>query len=876
VIGRPGAVALARALNALFFIAVSAYCLLAYTPFAYDLFIKPSVSPALTDFVRLSPWLYWLTLLITSLTLMPQLRGERAAGASRAYIAVSSIAGVAFLMRPPLDTIGGTPLAFAAGLIALVPPCALAAIDHISWPSVRIRPAGRTRALLALLLAASISCAAYTVAVPIRIGQMLGAAVPGQTLAVGFLWSFALHVFAATVVYLAVMSISGISAFAMKPGAAEYWLSIGLLALAVTLTVYGLICASIAFEGGRAWVASAALGATVAAAWADVARMRAGFDSPLTGSVSNPLMVSWSNHERPADHVLVEPRIPRSSFDGLRTSDTYPTHPTDPTDPTDPTSTQLLAGSGEIDALDLLAAPIVGVRRPRAVAIGVTIALPIIAYALVDAVREFDWNFLLQKLSVLVVWMLAATSAYAIVRSARWPSNAGRSVVPAVVLVVYQLFAWTCPLAAVDAYVPVDPALRLLRDVAIAHPSDTARFYAFLRANTLFGPWQIHKHDVAFVEPLRATAGPRPHIFLIVVDSLRRDYLSPYNSTVTFTPAIQTLAADSFVFARAFTRYAGTALSVPGIWAGGMVPHVIRQPEFARRNTLLKLLNANGYVRVMDMDAINEELVPRDDRLVELDKGRAPMEYDLCRTLDELQRKLPERGSHPAFFYTLPQSVHIAVATQRRVPPGESYPRGFDNRIASSVRRVDGCIGGFVDFLKREGEYDNSIIVLTSDHGDSLGEEGRWGHAYYMFPEVMNVPLIVHLPPSIRARLRTDLDAVVFSTDISPSLYAALGYEPEDLGPLFGRSFFARRDDASSLRRRDPFLVASSYGAVYGTLRQNGRRLYAVDSVDGTEYLFDMTGPPSKVPVTAATAASNRRVIEQQLNALASTLGYER
>ena len=842
MIGRPGpvgVVALARALNALFFIAVSAYCLLAYTPFAYDLFIKPSVSPALTDFVRLSPWLYWLTLLITSLTLMPQLRGahgacpERSRRGARGYIAVSSIAGVGFLMRPPLDMIGGTPLAFAAGLIALIPPCVLAAIDHVSWPSVSIRPAGRARALLALLLAASISCGAYTVAVPIRIGQMLGAAVPGQILAIGFLWSFALHVFAATVVYLAVMSISGISAFAMKPGVAEYWLSIAVLAVAAALTVYGLICASIAFEGGRAWIASAALGATVAAVWADVARVRA-------ASASDTYLTN-------------------STHAGLKA----PRHASE-------------IGSGELDALDLFVAPIVGVRRPRAVGIGVAIALPIVAYVLVDAVREFDWNFLLQKLSVLVVWMLAATSAYAILRSARWPSNAVRGVAPAVVLIVYQSFAWTCPLAAADAYVPFDPGLRLLRDVATAHPSDTARFYAFLRANTLFGPWQIHKHDVAFVEPLGATAGPRPHIFLIVIDSLRRDYLSPYNSNVTFTPAIQTLAADSFVFARAFTRYAGTALSVPGIWAGGMVPHVIRQPEFARRNTLLKLLNANGYMRVMDMDAINDELVPRDNRLVELDKGRAPMEYDLCRTLDELERKLPERGSHPAFFYTLPQSVHIAVATQRRVPPGESYPRGFDNRIASSVRRVDGCIGGFVEYLKREGEYDNSIIVVTSDHGDSLGEEGRWGHAYYMFPEVMNVPLIVHLPSSIRSRVRTDLDAVVFSTDISPSLYAALGYEPKDLGPLFGRSFFAPRDDRSSLRRRDPFLVASSYGAVYGTLRQNGRRLYAIDSVDGAEYLFDMTGAPSKVPVTAATAASNRRVIEQQLTGLASTLGYER
>ena len=92
----------------------------------------------------------------------------------------------------------------------------------------------------------------------------------------------------------------------------------------------------------------------------------------------------------------------------------------------------------------------------------------------------------------------------------------------------------------------------------------------------------------------------------------------------------------------------------------------------------------------------------------------------------------------------------------------------------------------------------------------------------------------------------------------------------------FGRSFFAARDHNRSLRRHDPFLLASSYGAVYGMLRQNGQRLYAIDSVDGSEYLFDMTGAPNSVPVTASIAASNRRLIAEQLNALATTLGYER
>ena len=90
---RPGAIAIARAINALFFLALSAYCFLAYTPFAYDAFIKPGVSHALWWFIVIAPALFWVVLLLTGLTLLPQLMTRHARGraAALAYL----IAGVA-------------------------------------------------------------------------------------------------------------------------------------------------------------------------------------------------------------------------------------------------------------------------------------------------------------------------------------------------------------------------------------------------------------------------------------------------------------------------------------------------------------------------------------------------------------------------------------------------------------------------------------------------------------------------------------------------------------------------------------------------------------------------------------------------------------
>src|SRR6185503_8656899 len=136
--------------------------------------------------------------------------------------------------------------------------------------------------------------------------------------------------------------------------------------------------------------------------------------------------------------------------------------------------------------------------------------------------------------------------------------------------------------------------------------------------------------------------------------------------------------------------------------------------------------------------------------------------------------------------------------------------------------------------------------------------------------EVMRIPLIVHLPARLRARAAPELGAVAFSADLTPSLYALLGYDPADLGPLFGRPLFVPPEADVSWRRRQPFMVASSYGAVYGTVRDNGHRLLVVDAVDGRESAFDLTqSPGERAELTKAMADDNRQFIQQQLEGLA-------
>ena len=378
--------------------------------------------------------------------------------------------------------------------------------------------------------------------------------------------------------------------------------------------------------------------------------------------------------------------------------------------------------------------------------------------------------------------------------------------------------------------------------------------------------------DVDFVRSLVPAASRPPHVFFFVIDSLRRDYVATYNPTVTFTPAFDAFAREGFAFQRAFTRYGGTGLSMPAIWAGGMILHKEYVLPFQRMNALEKLLTANQYRPVMSMDHITAQIVAPGLQVDELDKGRDEMQYDFCRTLEELQGKLDTgiAEGQPVFAHTRSLNLHISKLTERVGAPDPAYG-GFQAPAAAAVRRMDGCFGRFITYLKQKQLYDDSIVILTSDHGDALGEARRWGHSYTLFPEIVRTPLLVHIPSRLRAHFTADVDAASFSTDITPTLYALLGYpEAKNAWPL-GQSLFVPPGTDTSWRRREPVVVASSYGPVYGVLRDNGQTLYIADGVNSRDYAYDLTSlKPIRMGVTAQMRTDNRALIRDRVGALAS------
>jgi hypothetical protein len=356
--------------------------------------------------------------------------------------------------------------------------------------------------------------------------------------------------------------------------------------------------------------------------------------------------------------------------------------------------------------------------------------------------------------------------------------------------------------------------------------------------------------DLKLVDDLAPTKGPRPNIFLIVVDSMRPDYLGAYNSKVHFTPNLDAFAKESVIVHNAYSPYAGTSLSEPAIWSGTLLLHAHYLQPFTRLNSLETLLRTDGYQMILSEDEILAALIPASPDIIRLDKDKHLWgQLEISSTIGQLEGILQNRAADapPVFFYSQPKNVHQFAMNKlpSAVQAGWHAIPGFSYRISYEVNQVDGFLGQFFSWLKAHGQYDNSIIILTSDHGDATGELGRNSHSLIIYPEVMRVPLIIHLPESMRKDLVYDDSRVSALTDITPSLYYILGHRPVRMHPLFGSPIFACSLEELHSYRRDDLFLSSDVRAAYGVLADNGRYLYATYDFPAHSYLFDLSSDPN-------------------------------
>ncbi|NNL67658.1 MAG: sulfatase, partial [Myxococcales bacterium] len=252
-----------------------------------------------------------------------------------------------------------------------------------------------------------------------------------------------------------------------------------------------------------------------------------------------------------------------------------------------------------------------------------------------------------------------------------------------------------------------------------------------------------------------ARTAPR-NVVLISVDTLRADALGSYGQEQDASPALDALAERGVVFDQCAASVPLTLPSHASIFTGKQpYAHGVRSNgrfRLAERHlTLAERLREAGFATGAETAAV--VLGPRTG----IEQGFAHFRgAEATDALTERAGTRPARditrrgiefvGEHrdEAFFLWLHYfDPHVPY------DPPEPHRSRFGSPYLGEVARVDEQVGEFLAELERRGLAERTLVVLTSDHGESLGEHGEQTHSAFVYESTMRIPLILAGPPEL-------------------------------------------------------------------------------------------------------------------------------
>lgn len=414
-----------------------------------------------------------------------------------------------------------------------------------------------------------------------------------------------------------------------------------------------------------------------------------------------------------------------------------------------------------------------------------------------------------------------------------------------------------------------------------------------------------------------------PHVFLYLIDTLRADALTLYGSPRPTSPRLEAFARDAVTFTRAQSASCWTYPAVASVLTGvypdrhGANDASVRF-EPGENKTLAQRLAARGYHTVgisqsavaspeLGLDAGFENFYLSDQlsgRLLRSREARAFLLQWLVHAWD---------GEAPIFAYvhtvdphapyTPPPPFRTFAANSPGTLPDDHYQptRFLREGLASAPREVahlrarydgevahaDREIGRFLDLLRYLGLYDESVIVVLSDHGEEFGEHGGFDHGRTLYDELLAVPLLVKLPGSRQGG--TKVERQVSTLDVAATVLALAGIEPTGLD---GQSLLAdpgperagRRAFFAEVRAASINHTAAAPAVAYRSF-VTGAGLKCIESLDGYDQfgneiprwqVFDLETDPGEKRPLAEDDSRFQRCREAFARWLAGRLGPTR
>jgi tetratricopeptide (TPR) repeat protein len=271
------------------------------------------------------------------------------------------------------------------------------------------------------------------------------------------------------------------------------------------------------------------------------------------------------------------------------------------------------------------------------------------------------------------------------------------------------------------------------------------------------------------------------NVLLISIDTIRPDRLSCYSSEFLKTPQIEALASRGFVFDRAFAHNPTTLPSHANILLGTTPLHhgVRDNSKFKvadRFLTLAEYLKQKGYATGAFIGAF-----PLDSQFG-LSQGFDV--YDESYPSGAVSAfSAPERRAEEVIDAAIDwisgqrtrwfSFVHLWDPHTLYLPPEPFLSKFKDDPYSGEVAYVDAELGRLFDYIETRDLFQNTLIVLTGDHGESLGEHGELTHSYFAYNSTLWVPLIFVVPNMKSGRIKDNVSHV----DIFPTVCDLLGLD---------------------------------------------------------------------------------------------------
>jgi hypothetical protein len=376
-----------------------------------------------------------------------------------------------------------------------------------------------------------------------------------------------------------------------------------------------------------------------------------------------------------------------------------------------------------------------------------------------------------------------------------------------------------------------------------------------------------------------ALADPETSVLLVVVDAMRADVASPerldgrsHYMRAGDTPFLtEWMAANAVTFARAYTPGSATHLALPSLFYSvdafeGVTADSVHVAEHMKRS-------GRSTFAVVPRWFVREQGSFDDSERAEMDEWQRPHHgahsvayrgVDHTLTYDDREPGEPERvvaralaqmssTPGPSFGWLHVMAMHTPCydgQVLRGQPHEASYRR--------SARWVDERMRALIEGLAADPRLASTIVIITGDHGEGLGDNEMKTHGITVFEEETRVPLWVYVPGAEPRRV----DEIVSLIDVAPTIVAAVGgpsvpaYSGRSLVPLLQAS-------VPAWPGRDLFLTSGLREQI-AVVSDSGKIIYQ-RAVDGFSRFDVRRDPGENRSLHAGVSDEERRLLHRYM-----------